>query len=97
MSRLFVRSSVGRRGDGVRGGGRVAPVDHLRFGRLTYISEEAETTMTVAIDGDTLVLKQRPDTTLILACILALLGSLGQAGCGRDNARQPVSPETCVL
>jgi hypothetical protein len=29
-----------------------------------YVSEEAETTLTVAIDGDALVLKRRPDTTL---------------------------------
>jgi CubicO group peptidase (beta-lactamase class C family) len=47
---------------------RVAPakptVELLKALEGVYVSEEAETTLTVAIDGDALVLKRRPDTTL---------------------------------
>ena len=32
----------------------------------SYVSDEAETTLTVTLDADTLVVKRRPDTTLLL-------------------------------
>lgn len=53
----------------------------------TYTSDEAETTMTVAIDGDTLVLKQRPDRTLRLTPIYSdvFSGQLGTLIFRRNN------------
>src|SRR5262249_16470955 len=36
-----------------------------------YVSDEAETTLTAAVDGDTLVIKRRPDTTLRLTPVYA--------------------------
>src|SRR5207248_1531780 len=40
--------------------------DRLQELAGTYASDEAETVLAVAIDGDTLVARQRPDTTLKL-------------------------------
>jgi hypothetical protein len=37
----------------------------------TYVSDEAETALTVAASGDSLVIKRRPDTTLKLTPIYA--------------------------
>jgi hypothetical protein len=37
----------------------------------TYTSEEAETTVSVALQGDSLVIKRRPDTTLQLTPVYA--------------------------
>jgi CubicO group peptidase (beta-lactamase class C family) len=41
-------------------------VEGLRDLTGTYVSDEAETVLTVAISGDSLVIKRRPDTTLKL-------------------------------
>jgi len=37
----------------------------------TYASDEAETTLTVAVNGDALVIRRRPDTTLKLTPVYA--------------------------
>ena len=54
---------------------RVAPVqptaDQLRDLTGTYVSDEAEATLTVAVSGGSLVIQRRPDTTLRLTPIYA--------------------------
>jgi hypothetical protein len=37
----------------------------------TYVSDEAETTLTAAVDGDVLVIKRRPDVTLRMTPVYA--------------------------
>jgi len=62
---------------------RVEPVsldaEVLRSYQGRYISEEAETTLTVAVDGDALVIRRRPDTVIRLAPLYAdaFSGSIG--------------------
>ena len=54
---------------------RVPPVkptaDQLKEVAGTYVSDEAETMLTVALSGESLVIKRRPDTTLRLTPIYA--------------------------
>jgi hypothetical protein len=59
----------------------------------TYVSEEAETTLVAALDGDTLVLKRRPDAVIRLAPVYAdaFRGSIGFVRFHRDGAGQVVS------
>ena len=45
-----------------------------------YVSDEAETTLTAAIDGDSLVIRRRPDTTLKLTPVYADAFSAPQLG-----------------
>ena len=45
--------------------------DRLKEFVGTYVSDEAETTLTVAIDGGSLVIRRRPDTTLQLTPVYA--------------------------
>ena len=61
----------------------------------TYISDEAETTLTVAANGDSLVIKRRPDTTLKLTPIYADAFAAPQLGLvifRRDGARRGRGP-----
>ena len=46
----------------------------------TYVSDEAETTLTVALNGDSLVIKRRPDTTVKLTPVYADAFSAPQLG-----------------
>jgi CubicO group peptidase (beta-lactamase class C family) len=54
---------------------RVQPVkptaDQLRQYAGTYVSQDAETTLTVAVEGQSLVVKRRPNTTIQLTPIYA--------------------------
>jgi CubicO group peptidase (beta-lactamase class C family) len=45
--------------------------DQLKEVAGAYVSDEAETTLTVALSGDRLVIKRRPDTTITLTPIYA--------------------------
>ena len=45
--------------------------DQLKEVAGAYVSDEAETTLTVALSGDSLVIKRRPDTTITLTPIYA--------------------------
>ena len=55
----------------------------------TYVSDEAETTIAVAVDGDSVVLKRRPDTTMKLTPIYrdAFTGSIGTVIFRRTGGR----------
>jgi CubicO group peptidase (beta-lactamase class C family) len=55
----------------------------------TYVSDEAETTLTAAIDGTSLVLKRRPDTVILLTPIYAdaFRGSIGTVIFRREGGR----------
>jgi CubicO group peptidase (beta-lactamase class C family) len=55
-------------------------VEQLRDLTGTYISDEAETVLTVAISGDSLVLERRPDTTLKLTPVYADAFDVPQLG-----------------
>jgi CubicO group peptidase (beta-lactamase class C family) len=46
-------------------------VDQLKDLAGVYVSDEAETTLLAAVDGDTLVIKRRPDATLRLTPVYA--------------------------
>jgi CubicO group peptidase (beta-lactamase class C family) len=63
---------------------RVAParptVDELKQLAGTYSSDEAETVLTIAVDGDSLIAKRRPDTTLKLTPVYADAFSAPQLG-----------------
>jgi hypothetical protein len=73
---------------------RASPtVDQLRALVGSYRSDEAETTFTVALDGSTLVMKQRPDRVIRLTPLYAdaFSGSVGtivfrREASGRVNA-----------
>jgi Beta-lactamase len=54
--------------------------DQLRELAGSYVSDEAETALTVALDADTLVIKRRPDTTLLLTPVYADAFSVPQLG-----------------
>src|SRR4029453_15962745 len=45
--------------------------DQLRELAGTYLNDETETTLTAVVDGDTLVIKRRPDATLRLTPVYA--------------------------
>lgn len=55
----------------------------------SYVSDEAETTLVAAVDGDALVLKRRPDTVIRLTPIYAdaFSGSIGTVIFRRDGGR----------
>jgi CubicO group peptidase (beta-lactamase class C family) len=55
-------------------------VDQLRELAGPYVSDEAEATLTAAVEGQSLVLKRRPDTTLKLAPLYADAFSAPQLG-----------------
>lgn len=59
----------------------------------TYVSEDAETELTVAVEGETLVLKRRPDTTIRLSPLYrdAFSGSIGTVLFRRDAAGPQLS------
>jgi len=59
----------------------------------TYVSDEAETTFTVAVEGTSLVLHRRPDATLELAPIYADVfdGPMGTIIFRRDSSGRPVA------
>jgi hypothetical protein len=53
----------------------------------TYVSEDAETVLQVAVDGQSLVVKRRPDTTLRLTPIYAdAFSGLGTVIFRRDGS-----------
>ena len=54
-----------------------------------YASDEAETTLTAAIDGSTLVLKRRPDAVIRLTPVYAdaFAGSIGLVMFRREGGR----------
>jgi CubicO group peptidase (beta-lactamase class C family) len=66
------------------------PAGELRAYEGRYASEEAETTLTVAVDGDGLVIRRRPDTTIRLAPLYAdaFSSPMGTIIFRRDAARQ---------
>jgi len=72
---------------------RVSPVtpspEQLKELVGTYVSDEAEAMMTVAIDDKTLVLKRRPDTTISLTPLYrdAFSGQLGTVVFRREGGR----------
>jgi CubicO group peptidase (beta-lactamase class C family) len=55
----------------------------------TYVSDEAETTLTAAIDNGRLVFKRRPDTTIVLTPVYAdtFSGSIGTVIFRREGGR----------
>ena len=57
----------------------------------TYVSDDAETTITLAIDGGSLVLRRRPDTALTLTPIYqdAFNSQLGTVTLRRDRTGRP--------
>src|SRR5262245_37022700 len=62
-------------------------VDDLRQYIGTYVSEDAETTLKVEVDGQSLALKRRPDTTLRLSPIYAdAFSGLGTVSFRRDGS-----------
>lgn len=59
----------------------------------TYVSDEAETLFTVVVEGDSLMIKRRPDTTLELAPVFADVfdGPGGLIIFRRDSAGRPIA------
>jgi hypothetical protein len=55
-------------------------IDQLRELAGTYVSDEAETALTVAQSGESLVIRRRPDTTLKLTPVYADAFDVPQLG-----------------
>ena len=65
--------------------------DNLKALAGTYSNDEAETVLTIAVDGDALVVRRRPDTTLTLTPVYADAFSAPQLGLvifRRDGSRR---------
>jgi CubicO group peptidase (beta-lactamase class C family) len=78
-------------------GAKTAPFhptnEHLEKLAGTYVSDEAETTFIVAIEGGSLALKQRPDRTIKLTPVdeNTFSGQLGRVIFRRDEAGRPTA------
>lgn len=88
VSELYLADRLDKSGGGVPGGvmgplpAPPIPVDQLREFVAEYWSDEAEVVLTAAIEKDQLVLKRRPDTTIVLRPIgkSTFQGSIGRVG-----------------
>jgi CubicO group peptidase (beta-lactamase class C family) len=77
---LRVRDEYGSTDEYARTTAARPTADDLRALNGTYTSEEAETTITAAMDGESLVLKRRPDTVIKLTPIYPDAFSAGAFG-----------------